>query len=102
MRAAVPTCLGRCVAVTWRRPTLLVIEVADSSLRYDRLAKMPLYAKSGIPEAWLVDVAGRSVTAYTVAGRDGYGRERTCRSGETVAATAVADFRLPIEEIFGG
>ena len=80
---------------------LLVIEVADSSLRYDRLAKIPLYARSGIPEAWLVDIAGRCVTVYTNPGRDGYGRERTCEGGETLVATAIDDFRLPIEEIFG-
>ena len=49
-----------------------------------------------------MDVARRAVTAYTVPGGDGYGRERTWRVGETVAATAVADFRLSIEEVFGG
>ena len=81
---------------------LLVIEVADSSLRYDRLAKLPLYARFGIPEVWLVDVSARAVTPYTAPGPDGYGCERTCRAGETVASTAVADFGLAIEEIFGG
>lgn len=37
---------------------LLAIEVADSSLAYDRDVKMPLYGRSGIPEAWLIDVRG--------------------------------------------
>ena len=36
--------------------TLLVVEVADTSLAYDRQRKLPLYAAAGIPEAWLVDL----------------------------------------------
>jgi Uma2 family endonuclease len=36
--------------------TLLVIEVSDSTLRYDRDVKIPLYARHGIPEVWLVDL----------------------------------------------
>ena len=36
--------------------TLLVIEVSDTTLRYDRNVKVPLYAKYGIPEVWIVDL----------------------------------------------
>ena len=42
---------------------LLVIEVADSSLRFDRESKLPLDAGAGIPESWLVDVAARTGAA---------------------------------------
>jgi Uma2 family endonuclease len=35
---------------------LLLIEVSDSTLRYDREEKMPLYARHGIPEVWIVDL----------------------------------------------
>ena len=42
---------------------LLVIEVADSSLRYDCQAKGPVYARFGIPE-WIVDVQGRAIEVY--------------------------------------
>ena len=38
--------------------TLLVVEVADSSLAYDRDVKLALYARHGVPEAWLIDVSG--------------------------------------------
>jgi Uma2 family endonuclease len=44
---------------------LLVIEVSFSSLRYDRSAKAPVYARFGIPEYWIVDVQGRAVEVYT-------------------------------------
>ena len=43
---------------------LLVVEVADSSLDYDRNTKAPLYAKSGVSEVWIVDLAGRAVEVY--------------------------------------
>lgn len=43
---------------------LLLVEVSDSTLRYDRDVKVPLYAESGIPECWLVDIAGRGVEVY--------------------------------------
>lgn len=50
--------------------TLLVVEAADSSLRFDRDIKMRLYATHQIPEAWLVDVRGRRLIRHR-APRDG-------------------------------
>ena len=44
---------------------LLVIEIADSSLRYDRDVKASLYARHGIVEYWLVDLAASTVTSYS-------------------------------------
>ncbi len=50
------------------RPTpadvLLVIEIADSSLRYDRNVKLPRYAAAGIPEVWIANVPARQVEAF--------------------------------------
>ncbi len=43
---------------------VLVIEVADSSLAYDRQAKIPLYAASNIPEVWLVNLIEKKVTIH--------------------------------------
>ena len=81
---------------------LLVIEVADSSLRYDREAKLPRYADAGIPEAWLVDVAARTVTVYTEPSATGYTAERTLERGDEVASSSVAGLRLSIDKIFEG
>ena len=49
---------------------LLVIEVADSSLRFDRDVKSALYARHGVPELWLIDVRAKRLTRY----RDPAGR----------------------------
>jgi Uma2 family endonuclease len=43
---------------------LLAIEVADTSLRYDRDVKVPLYARHGIAEVWLIDVRGKRLTRH--------------------------------------
>lgn len=44
---------------------LLVIEVADTSLPYDRDVKVPLYARFAIPEVWLLDLEGRRLTRHS-------------------------------------
>jgi len=43
---------------------LLLVEVADTSLAFDRDRKLPLYARFGIPEVWLVNVPGRAVIVH--------------------------------------
>ncbi|WP_058555356.1 Uma2 family endonuclease [Thiohalocapsa sp. ML1] len=43
---------------------LLLGEVADSSLAFDRDRKLPLYARFGIPEVWLVNIPGRTVIVH--------------------------------------
>ena len=53
---------------------LLLIEVAHSSLAYDRDRKAPLYARRGIAELWIVDVAGEEVKRHREPGGRGYGR----------------------------
>ncbi len=79
---------------------LLVIEVADSSLRYDRVEKMPRYGKAGIPETWLVDLAAETVTVYTSPGRDGYAREQVRKRGDTIAATGLPEIGLRVDDMF--
>jgi len=51
---------------------LFLVEVADASLTYDRHTKFPLYARSGIAEAWLVDLVNHLVEVYTAPGAAGY------------------------------
>jgi Uma2 family endonuclease len=43
---------------------LLAVEVADSSVRYDRTRKLPLYASYGIPEVWLIDIPARAIWVH--------------------------------------
>ena len=65
---------------------LLIVEVAEASLAYDRDVKIPLYARHGIPEVWLLDVAGRCLTAHRAPGPDGYGEQRHIVEAQPLAA----------------
>lgn len=58
---------------------LLVVEVAATSLAYDRDLKLPLYAASGIPEVWLIDLNSDTIEVYSEPGPGGY--EKSARFG---------------------
>ena len=56
---------------------LLLVEVSESSLAYDRNIKLALYARFGVPEVWIVDIRGGAVEAYRNPKDDEYAwRER--------------------------
>ena len=80
---------------------LVVIEVADSSLRYDRTEKAPRYGRAGIPETWLVDVGAGAVTVYSDPGPEGYARRQDRRRGERIVSASVPDFDLAVDDVFG-
>ena len=80
---------------------LLVIEVADSSLRYDRLEKVPRYGQAGIPETWLVDVEARAVTVCTGPGAGGYAQQQVRRRGDRLAPAGVPDLGFAVDDVFG-
>ncbi len=70
--------------------TLLVIEVADSSARYDRQIKLPLYARRGVPEFWIVDLDANLLRLYHEPRGDDY-----LRSSATPAPGFVSIASLP-------
>ena len=81
--------------------TLLIIEVAQTSLAYDRSIKLRLYAGAGIPEYWVVDCAAESVEVYRVPHADGYNDvARVADPTAAVALQAFPDVSLPLAEIF--
>ena len=51
---------------------LLLIEVADTTVHYDREVKIPLYARHGIPEVWLIDLQQERVEIYLKPSSNGY------------------------------
>jgi Uma2 family endonuclease len=67
---------------------LLVVEVADTSLAYDRDTKLPLYAGAGIPEAWLIDLNSDEIEVHSEPGPRGYGKVvRFGREERVISAT---------------
>jgi Uma2 family endonuclease len=79
---------------------LLVIEVADSSANFDRAVEVPLYARSGIVETWLVALAERAVEVYREPASSGYRAEQTYFPGDHVAPSALPDLHLAIADFF--
>jgi Uma2 family endonuclease len=63
---------------------LLIVEVADSSLAYDRGVKLPLYARAGVAETWIVDLGERVIEVHRSPGPQGYAERRIFRVGEVV------------------
>ncbi|MBV9280113.1 MAG: Uma2 family endonuclease [Chloroflexi bacterium] len=80
---------------------LLVVEVADTSVAYDRGLKIPLYWRSGIAESWLIDLTRGTVTVYGDVGPSGYGTSREVRRGEQLAPLAFPDRVLAIADMLG-
>jgi Uma2 family endonuclease len=60
---------------------LLVIEVSESSLTYDRGTKLALYAKFGVPEVWIVDLLGAAIEVYREPKEGGYASRERLTSG---------------------
>ena len=80
---------------------LLLIEVAVSSLAYDRSIKLGLYAAAGIPEYWVVDCVAESIEVYRAPHADGY-RDvaRVAGPTATVVLQAFPDVALALSDVF--
>lgn len=80
---------------------LLLIEVADKSLEYDRDIKIPLYAAASIPEVWLVNLIKDMIEIY-IDPQDGMYREvRYFTRGETVSPLFNAKLTLSVDSVIG-
>jgi Uma2 family endonuclease len=80
---------------------LLLIEVADSSLAYDRNIKLPLYARSGIAEVWIVDLATETVHVHREPTGDSYRASASVSRDGSIAPAAFPDLNLNVDEVFG-
>jgi len=80
---------------------LLIVEVADTTLQYDREIKLPLYASAGIPEVWLVDVEGKTVEIYSHPEEGRYALRENPDDLKSVKATALQGMSFDLSEMFG-
>lgn len=80
---------------------LLIVEVADSSIQYDRQVKAPLYARSGVPELWIVDLNRDHLAVHRDPTDAGYATTQVFRRSETIGPVSFPDFRIAVEDILG-
>ena len=78
---------------------LLVIEIADSSLEYDRQTKAHLYGRSGIPETWVKNLPEDRIERFTEPGPDGYAQHTIHRRGDTLSPTSLPDLELAVSDL---
>ncbi|HFE67438.1 MAG TPA: Uma2 family endonuclease [Chloroflexi bacterium] len=79
----------------------LLIEVSETSLAYDREVKLPLYARAGIMEVWLVNVREEVVELYRQPTPDGFAETRQYRKGNSISPLAFPDLNIVVEQITG-
>ncbi len=78
---------------------LLLIEVADTSIALDRTAKLPLYARAGIREVWIVNLPAQSVEVYSEPVGPEYGRSTVIGMDGSLTPTAFEGFSLDASQI---
>ena len=78
---------------------LLVIEVADTSLAFDRDTKVPLYAACGIKETWLLDLTSGTITSYRDPDGATYRQQQVFRNADTLSMAAFPDIAVSLSEL---
>ncbi|HLB17276.1 MAG TPA: Uma2 family endonuclease [Burkholderiales bacterium] len=79
---------------------LLLIEVAETTLVFDRETKLPLYAKHGVPEVWILDLDARRLEIHREPGEGGYRRKLERGEAESIAPMALPAAALQVGAVF--
>jgi Uma2 family endonuclease len=77
---------------------LLLVEVSQTSLAYDRGMKLPLYARFGVPEVWIIDLIGAAVEVYREPAGDAYALKKRLTSG-SLAPVLVPGVTIDVGEL---
>ena len=78
---------------------MLLIEVADTTLDYDRDAKIPTYAQHEIPEVWLINLQMNTLSIFLDPTPKGYRRLLTPQHGEMITPHLLPKIELAVVEI---
>ena len=77
-----------------------MIEVADTTLDRDRDVKIPLYGRSGIPEAWLFDLQSERVTVFRDCSPEGYRAESVANRDAILSPGFDSAVRIELAQIW--
>lgn len=80
---------------------LLIIEVADTTLAYDRQVKVPLYAKAGVAEVWIINLTDEQIEIYAELTGDTYQTVSNFRRGQEARAHTIANLAVSVEDVLG-
>jgi Uma2 family endonuclease len=77
-----------------------LIEVADTTLAYDRTTKLRLYAKAGIVEAWIVDVQSQLIESYRQPAEGRYTHKTVHCIGDSISPFLLPQIGIQISDVF--
>ena len=80
---------------------LLVIEVSDSTVHFDRQTKMPLYARAGIEEAWLVNLPRKALEVYRSPANGKYQIVQKPGKNESISPLNFPELQVSVSNIIG-
>jgi Uma2 family endonuclease len=78
---------------------LLLIEVADSSINFDRKTKLPLYASAFIPEIWLIDLNAKTLERYTQPNGESYTQCEILNQQDKITLTFLPDLTIELGQV---
>ena len=78
---------------------LLLVEVSDSTIEYDREVKIPLYAKAGIREVWIVNLTEDGIEIYRQPTADEYQVVQKANRGEIISPLEFPEFEIDVNFI---
>lgn len=79
----------------------LIVEVADSTIKYDREVKIPLYAEDNIIEVWLVDINEQCLEVYRQPSASGYQQIQKLQRGQNLSIQQFPSINFKVDEILG-
>jgi Uma2 family endonuclease len=80
---------------------MLLIEVSDTTLAYDRNTKLPLYARSEIAEVWIVDLTGEAIERHTDPSGYGYRHVERVSREETLTSVTLSNMAISVDAVLG-
>jgi Uma2 family endonuclease len=85
----------------WAEDALLVIEVADTTLSFDRRVKVPRYAAAGVPEVWIENLQDDTLLVFRDLAGTQYKTSLALRRRETIIPVALPDVMFSVEDLLG-
>jgi Uma2 family endonuclease len=80
---------------------LLIIEVADTTAKFDRTIKFPKYASARIPEAWLIDLEAERIEVHSAPEAETYQSVKIYQRGEEISSETLPEIKFTVDDIFG-
>lgn len=76
-----------------------MVEVADTTLEYDRTVKLPRYAAAGLREVWIVDLPAKRIWVHRTPLEGDYGEVFEAGAGNVLTISAIPDFEDRVDDV---